>query len=199
MYYRVIKKIHDYNPKSKVSICIGGWNFNEKGGTKHIFGDMASTFENRQIFITSVMNFVRKHGFDGVELDWEYPGFEDQGGKPRDKENFVKLVQEMRQAINDERLLDGKERIIFSIAAASGEDKIIKGYDIPRLHPHLDWIHVMTYDFHGAWDSVTNSHTSVYPFSKNSNQKYTMEYIKIYIIIYLYDYYYNVVMLLIIG
>lgn len=177
MYYRVIKKIHEYNPKSKVSICIGGWNFNENGGTKHIFGEMASTYENRQKFITSIMNFVRKHGFDGVEFDWEYPGHEEQGGKPRDKENFVKLVNEMRQAINNEILLNGNERIIFSVAVASGEDKIKKGYDIPRIHPHLDWVHVMTYDFHGAWDSVTGSHTSVYAYNKNSNQKYTLEYI----------------------
>lgn len=72
MYYRVINKIHSYNPKAKVSICIGGWNFNEAGSTKHIFSNMCKTHENRQKFISSAISFVRQNGFDGLEIDWEY-------------------------------------------------------------------------------------------------------------------------------
>lgn len=113
-----------------------------------------------------------------------YPGFEDQGGKPEDKPNFVLLLKELREAINNEILLNGNERMILSIAVASGEDKIIKGYDIQQIQKYVDWIHIMTYDFHGAWDSVTLSHTGVYPYN-NIQPKYTLEYFYLFLVMLL--------------
>ena len=64
-------------------IAIGGWN---EGAKK--YSDMALTKESRETFIASVIEFLVEHGFDGLDLDWEYPGDTERGGRWADKYEF---------------------------------------------------------------------------------------------------------------
>lgn len=57
------------NPKLKVTIAIGGWN---QGSLP--YSDMAKDPEKRKLFVKSVLAFIKKYNFDGLDLDWEYPG-----------------------------------------------------------------------------------------------------------------------------
>jgi GH18 family chitinase len=60
----------------------GGWSF----GTQK-FKDVSSTRYARQTFIYSAIPYLRERGFDGLDMDWEYP----KGGD--DKKNFVLLLK----------------------------------------------------------------------------------------------------------
>ena len=51
---------------------------------------MVADSERRKRFVSSVVSFCQEHNFDGLDLDWEYPG--KRGGSSDDKENFIKLI-----------------------------------------------------------------------------------------------------------
>lgn len=79
-------------------ISVGGGGFSVPGSTFTTWSDMASNKMNRCAFIDSLMAFMDKWGFQGADLDWEYPAVASHGGRPEDTVNYVLLVQEMRAA-----------------------------------------------------------------------------------------------------
>lgn len=67
--YKVAIGLKQKNPALKVLIAIGGWN---EGGKK--YSQMASSKVSRDRFVASAVAFLQEHKFDGLDLDWEYPG-----------------------------------------------------------------------------------------------------------------------------
>lgn len=56
-----------------VFVSLGGWTFSDnETATQPTFGDIARTETNRQTFANNLVDFMKKYGFDGVDLDWEY-------------------------------------------------------------------------------------------------------------------------------
>lgn len=150
-------------PNVKVLISVGGWTRGEN------FHDMSKTKENRKIFIDSIIDFLKKYPFiDGIDIDWEYPGENrekdpndeyDKGcpGGPEDKENFTLLLKEIRQAYNDNNFSNK----MLTIANAGNYEKL-QLQEPDKYIRYLDFINVMTYDFHGAFESKTNHHSPIY-------------------------------------
>lgn len=63
------------NTNLEVFVSIGGWTFSDNHTTTQpVFSDIASSPEKRQDFADGLVSFLRRYGFDGADIDWEYPG-----------------------------------------------------------------------------------------------------------------------------
>ena len=74
------------NPKLKILLAVGGWN-----ARSNAFSEIVSTRRNKEEFIINSINFIHQYGFDGLDIDWEYPTT--RGGKPGDRDGFTQLVK----------------------------------------------------------------------------------------------------------
>lgn len=77
-------------------VSIGGFDFSDDGPTHTTWSDLCSSPSNRAAFISSLVDFMDKWGFQGVDLDWEFPGQPGRGGNPEDTANLASLIAEMR-------------------------------------------------------------------------------------------------------
>ena len=139
----------------RTSIAVGGWNMDQA-----LFVRISSSEESRLLFAKSVVTFVVRHDFDGIDFDWEYPAMPDRRGTPDDYTNYPKLVQAVREALADETLTSGKEYLV-TMAIPISPDKLDTGYDFITLSKYVDWFHIMSYDVHGSWEDISGSNTDM--------------------------------------
>jgi len=144
-WYRRFVGFKKSYPHLKVLLAVGGW---EEGAKK--YSDMAASPEHRRSFAQSALEMIHEYGFDGLDLDWEYPGHEGRGGRPEDKDNFTELLKELR------RLFDNKTAGLLLTSAFGAAPRTAKsGYDLKEVSKYLDHLHLMCYDYHGTWDGKT--------------------------------------------
>jgi chitinase len=171
--FNQLRKLKQLKPHIRVLLSIGGWTESAR------FSDAALTEESRRAFVASCIDkFI--HGniapgvsaagvFDGLDIDWEYPG---RCGatcnfRPEDGENFTALLAEFRaqldQAEQDIGAESGVRPDLLLTIAAPASTYNADPIKIGSIHEHLDWINLMTYDFHGGWESggPTNHHANL--------------------------------------
>jgi len=158
MYERTME-MKKKNGALKISISVGGWNHASKG-----FSDVVASPANMQKFIDHSIKWMRKNGFDGLDMDWEYPGVGgDRGSKPEHKQAFTVLIQKLRAAFDAEAAATGNERLLLTAAVGCGKSTIDAAYEVAKLAKEMDFIDLMTYDLHGAWEKHTGAHIALYP------------------------------------
>lgn len=139
------------NPSLKVLVSLGGW-----GGCATC-SDVFATDEGRRQFAESVKGIQAKYKTDGIDLDWEYPVVMGYPGHKRsmdDKENFTKLVKELRRTLPDQS--------VISFAAGGFHGYIDSAIAWNEVMPVVDFVNMMTYDLVNGYSTVTGHHTALY-------------------------------------
>ncbi|MCE5252074.1 glycoside hydrolase family 18 protein [bacterium] len=135
----------------KITVALGGW------GNCTGFPPVTADPALRARFIANIMDFCRTNGYDGIDLDWEFPA------NPAERGNLTILVNELRKAADK----SGNPFLITMAVSAgtwSGDHN-----DYAALKDKVDWFNVMTYDFYGSWTAVAGHNAPLYGSQESVN------------------------------
>uniref|UniRef100_A0A914ZRQ1 GH18 domain-containing protein n=1 Tax=Parascaris univalens TaxID=6257 RepID=A0A914ZRQ1_PARUN len=121
-----------------------------------VFCQMSHNRTARARFISSVIEFVHEHDFDGIDIDWEYPKGCD------DILNYALLFKELRERFDEEFFSGRRNRLLLTAAVSANKETIQSAYNISEISKYVDFILLMSYDFHGAWETETDIHNALY-------------------------------------
>jgi chitinase len=174
--FQQLQALKTLYPNVKVLASLGGWTWSK------YFSDAALTSASRERFVASCIDLLIKGNipspgwggmggpgaaagvFDGIDLDWEWPGSEGNAGniiRPEDKRNFTRLVREFR------RQLDGygeetDSNYLLTAFLPAAPAKIDAGFEVDEIFDSLDFGTVQGYDLHGAWEPTTNHQSNLF-------------------------------------
>ncbi|MEV0582621.1 glycosyl hydrolase family 18 protein [Nonomuraea sp. NPDC050310] len=160
--FNQLKKLKAKHPHLKVLISLGGWTYSK------YFSDVAATDAARKKFVSSCIDIYIKGNlpvyngaggpgtgagiFDGIDLDWEWPGAEGHPGNhvsPADKVNNTLLIEEFRRQLDALTVTTGKRYQLTAFTPADPA-KIEAGWELAKVAKSMDIFNVQGYDFHGA-------------------------------------------------
>ncbi|CAG5056776.1 unnamed protein product [Parnassius apollo] len=167
-----LMELKQARPDIKVLPSIGGWTLADPF---FFFTDKTK----RTRFVDSVKDFLQTWKFfDGVDIDWEFPGGKGANpnlGGPEDGQVYVELMKELREMLNELSQETGKKYELTS-AISAGWDKI-QVVDYSEAQKYMDHIFLMSYDFKGAWSNDTLGHqTPLYAPAWKPKETYTTDF-----------------------
>ncbi|CAG9830204.1 unnamed protein product [Diabrotica balteata] len=136
--FEKILSLKKANKKLKVLISLGET-------PPQIFSQVAADSTKRQKLVTSSVNFLKKYGFDGIDVDWEHPNIVD-------KENFIHLLAELKLALK-------KDNYLLTVALQSYPTA---GYNTTAISENVDMINLMCYVFYGRWSKYTGHNSALF-------------------------------------
>jgi len=166
-------------PHLKLLLSIGGWTW-----SKHFSTCLRDTTSRARVVQTAV-DLLARTKFDGIDLDWEYPtgcadtstggvscGLAGNSHDPADWQHYLSLIAELRAEIAAREAAG-----ILAARPASGGYLVTAAVGMnPKLNTDfagaqvladfaraLDFVNLMTYDYHGHWDAYTAHQTPLFP------------------------------------
>ncbi|MEV5324891.1 glycoside hydrolase family 18 protein [Nonomuraea sp. NPDC052634] len=175
-----LRKLKAKHPHLKVMISLGGWTGSAS------FSDAVLTPERRSALARSCIDMWLRGNlpglepgaaagiFDGIDLDWEWPGSAGAEGnvvRPEDKRNFTLFVAELRRQLT---AFDRKAQLTAFLPAAAA--KIDAGFEVREVFKHLDFATLQGYDLHGTWEQQTAHHANLFTDRRDpSPVKYSVD------------------------
>lgn len=146
-----LKEMMDFRREQKIRIVLS-----IGGGASGGFSKACLTAAGRTKLVNSIMDVIKQYKFDGIDMDWEYPGWSGLGEgeyNAADPHNFSLLLKELREAMDAY-----KDGLLLTAAVISSSAS--KFYEPKELDKYLDYIHIMTYD--GNNTGLATHHTKPY-------------------------------------
>ena len=152
-------------PQLKTILSIGGWTWSAR------FSDAVSTQARREAFADSAIAFMVQYGFDGIDIDWEYPvsgGLSTNKTRTADKENFTLLMKTLREKLVIRGIFERKQYLLTF--AGPSDATCLKNFELQKVASYVDFALAMTYDMHGGEGGYTDFNAPLYTPSERSPQ-----------------------------
>ncbi|KAJ6515764.1 glycoside hydrolase [Mycena sanguinolenta] len=137
---RLVTAAHSKGKKVKLSV--GGWT-----GSKY-FSSAVATDQARKTFVENIYNLYNQFNIDGIDIDWEYPGYEGQAGNEVsewDSANFLTFLKLLRDWLPGDAVISAAA-LTTPFHGPDGEPMS----DVWEFSQVLDWTLLMNYDVWGA-------------------------------------------------
>ncbi len=156
-----LQSLRSRNPRLRILLSIGGGEWSSG------FSDMALGEESRRAFTKSAVELMRRYGFDGLDIDWEYPGTPGPSKvyRPEDTKNFTLLLRGLREALDEQGRLDGRQQAEhYELTIAANITEAYRSHvELAVVQRDLDFVNVMGYDNVGPWTERSGHHANLYP------------------------------------
>lgn len=143
-----------HNAGVKILPSVGGWTLSNN------FPSIAADPEKRKNFAHNCVLLIKKYKFDGIDIDWEHPGYAPNGGTPADKANCTLFLREIRDSLDALGELNQTHYLLTEAIGSSPE--VMQNFEWNEVAPLLDIINLMSYDFFGAWDAAANHNSPLF-------------------------------------
>lgn len=141
-----LRQLKTINPRLNISLSIGGSDSTKK------FRDITASTEDLERFVANIALNVEKIGFDGVDIDWEFPSTE------HDTKMLLTLIRQLHAKLKKPE--EGNRKLI-TLAVPLDTD-VLKNFNFPEMDQYIDYYNLMGYDISGKWSSRSGFQSQLY-------------------------------------